>query len=209
MSEEGFVGCLNCHTTRFVSETERTGPEAADHGIGCERCHGPGDHHLRSVELGFSDLAIARPKQATAAQRLKMCKECHGADGVIPPTDSRFVRFQSANFPYSRCVTESNGRLDCVACHDPHRDLVTNNTYYEAKCVACHGTGEVDKVPGRSNELRFEPVAASSCPINTTSGCIGCHMPKAREVVPFTDFTDHHIRVHTTVMPPNKGEPKQ
>jgi hypothetical protein len=87
LSEESFRNCLNCHTTRFTSERERrrNGPEIADRGIGCERCHGPADHHLRAVASDFPEPAIARPRLATPAQLLNLCGQCRGPDGVIPP----------------------------------------------------------------------------------------------------------------------------
>jgi hypothetical protein len=166
----------------------------ADHGIGCERCHGPGDHHVRAVESGFDQLAIARPKLATPARRLKLCAQCHSTDGVIPPADPRFIRFQATTLPYSRCVSESGGRLDCVACHDPHRDVETNSAHYEIRCLACHGEkrGPEVSAPG----VRVEAVAASQCKVNVSNGCITCHMPKVEKIMPFMSFTDHHIRVH-------------
>ena len=39
-------GCLFCHTNRF----DQAGREPVFHGltIGCERCHGPGELHVRS-----------------------------------------------------------------------------------------------------------------------------------------------------------------
>ena len=184
LSEEGLAKCLDCHTTRFISERDRSGPEAADRGIGCERCHGPADHHLRAVDLGFPDLAIARPKVATPAQRMELCKQCHGADGVIPPADPRFIRFQAANLPFSRCVTESGGRLDCVACHDPHRDLETDPAYYEARCLACHGGGGASPRSGDTSGLRVEAVPASRCPVNAKADCIGATCRRSRRSCP-------------------------
>ena len=65
LSDAGLRGCLDCHSTRYPPSEGKRSPEAADRGIGCERCHGPGDHHLRAVEAGFPQLAIARPKLAT------------------------------------------------------------------------------------------------------------------------------------------------
>ena len=44
--------------------------------------------------------------------------------------------------------------------------------------------------------LRVEAVPASRCPVNAKADCIGCHMPKVEQVMPFTAFTDHHIRIH-------------
>ena len=187
LSEESFRNCLNCHSTRFTSEQDRGGPEVADHGIGCERCHGPADHHLRAMASEFPQPAIARPRLATPAQRLNLCGQCHGPDGVIPPADPRFIRFQAANLPYSRCVTESGGRLDCVACHDPHTNLETRPAHYETRCLACHGGGTF--AGGRDQGIHLEVVAAKPCPVNAATDCVRCHMP-------FTSFTDHHIRIH-------------
>jgi cytochrome c len=191
LSEEGFRACVDCHTTQFAASERVPGPEAADHGIGCERCHGPGDNHIRAVESGFPQLAIARPKLATPAQRVALCGQCHSADGETPPSDPRFVRFQATTLAYSRCVTESGGRLDFVACHNPHRNVETSPARYEARCLSCHGGNKPPKEPTTA-------VRAAHCPVNAKANCLNCHMPKVENVLPFTSFTDHHIRVHRT-----------
>ena len=53
--------CLFCHTTNFRAVLDEKGPEAKDLSIGCERCHGPGGHHIAAAEAGFADLAILNP----------------------------------------------------------------------------------------------------------------------------------------------------
>lgn len=197
IGEGRFRECVHCHATRFRPGPTAAGPEAADRGIGCERCHGPGGNHLLAIESGFPQPAIARPKRATPADRRAICAQCHSADGTIPPENPRYIRFQSTTLPFSRCLTEGGGRLDCVACHDPHRDAETRPAYYEARCLACHGGGAAGNGPAPEfGPIRLEPVAAGRCPVNPRSDCLGCHMPKVKDVVPFTTFTDHHIRVH-------------
>lgn len=183
--------CLHCHSTRYRSPDDRSGPEATDQGIGCERCHGPGESHLKAIEEGFSEPAIARPKVATPAERSRLCAGCHAADGKIPPSDPRFIRFQSTTLPFSRCVSESGGLLDCVACHDPHRNLEQEPTHYEARCLTCHG----EPAPADPN-IRLKRFEATPCPVNRKGGCLPCHMPSVPEVLPFTAFTDHHVRIH-------------
>ncbi|MGE3820090.1 MAG: tetratricopeptide repeat protein [Isosphaeraceae bacterium] len=183
--------CLHCHSTRYRSPEDRAGPEVQDHGIGCERCHGPGESHLKSIETGFPELAIARPKIATPAERARLCAGCHAADGKIPPSDPRFIRFQSTTLPFSRCVSESGGRLDCVACHDPHRNSTQDASHYEARCQVCHAPDGKD-----DPKIRLERFPASGCPVNAKADCLNCHMPRVPEVLPHTAFTDHHIRIH-------------
>ena len=67
LAGDGVRRCLYCHTTNLRAILTARGPEAADHAIGCERCHGPGGHHVAAVEAGFFDSAIANPSQAPAA----------------------------------------------------------------------------------------------------------------------------------------------
>lgn len=190
--------CLGCHTTDARAARERIAPLAADRGIGCERCHGPGGNHLAAVAANFSDMAIARPRLASAEQVTKLCAECHSPLGrSVQPTDPDAVRFQGTTLPWSRCSTESSGRLSCVTCHDPHKDADTSHLAYEAKCLTCHGPATSASAAAKRSS---HPVPAGmrrvACPVSPTADCIRCHMPKTSSAVAHTTFTDHHIRIH-------------
>ena len=125
-------------TPRLCWETP--GPEAADHSIGCEKCHGPGGNHLLAIAAKFPDPAIARPNLASGARVVKICAQCHSPRGkTVSPDDPNSVRFQGTTLTWSRCYTESNDALDCVTCHDPHRNAVTSPSHYETRCLSCHG----------------------------------------------------------------------
>ncbi len=88
--------CIHCHATWYravdLSQKGPRGPEARDHGIGCERCHGPGLNHVKAVESGFAEPAIALTSKTPSEPRLKSCTECHAADGSIQPSDPEFTR---------------------------------------------------------------------------------------------------------------------
>lgn len=187
LSPSGFRDCLHCHATRYRSPHDRSGPEALDRGIGCERCHGPGGNHAPAIRSGFAEPAIGRPKGATGPQRMKICAECHASDGTFAPSHPQYIRFQSSTMPNSKCFTQSQGKLDCLTCHDPHKKMETSAAHYESKCLSCHGT----KAEATAAEFRRVP-----CPVNPARDCLKCHMPTVDEVVPHTSFTDHHIRVH-------------
>ena len=193
--------CLSCHTTWFrsvargVSSTGR--PERADRGIGCERCHGPGLNHVKSVESGYAELAIALGSRTSSQARLKSCVECHAADGSIEPSDPEFTRAQGTTFLFSRCYTASKDRFSCTTCHDPHRAVNTESKRYELKCLACHDgkkTLEPD-LPDRSTKGHATR-EARICPVNAKANCISCHMPTVEDPTRRSRFTDHHIRVH-------------
>jgi tetratricopeptide (TPR) repeat protein len=199
LTDDAVRRCLLCHVTapRFVHDTY--GPLPSDHGIGCERCHGPGENHLLAVAAKFPDLSIARPTMASGARIVALCAQCHSPRGRSTTPDDPFsVRFQGTTLTWSRCFTESNDALDCTTCHDPHRNVVTSMAHYESKCLSCHpGPGSKRAAPSQARRADVaEKAARTVCPVNRTEGCIGCHMPAVKNVVPHSTFTDHFIRVH-------------
>jgi hypothetical protein len=196
LGTRGLQKCLHCHTTWFraaepIPSLPR-GPEALDRGIGCERCHGPGLNHDKAVASGFADLAIGRTRHTPPRQLLRSCDECHGSNSSVEPSDPEFTRVQTTTLMFSRCFTATDGGIHCATCHDPHRDLDTNPSHYDVKCLGCHGS------PAPTAGSRAAPSAhhGAVCPINATADCTSCHMPKVQDPSRRTRFTEHHIRVH-------------
>jgi predicted CXXCH cytochrome family protein len=146
LGRDGVRRCLYCHTTNFHAVLVDSGPEAADHSIGCERCHGPGANHVTAVDAGFSDLAILNPGRASASEINEWCGKCHSMHrpGNIdaPRTDPVWYRFQALALTWSRCYNESGGSLSCITCHDPHRNVEKSAARNEAICLQCHRSGD-------------------------------------------------------------------
>jgi len=202
LTEDALRRCLGCHVTNAPAILRASGPGASDHGIGCEKCHGPGENHLLAIKAGFPDRfpdpAIIDPRMASGSRLVALCTECHGKENTSPD-DPTSVRFQGKTLPWSRCFQESQDKLDCITCHDPHRNAVTTSAHYEAKCLSCHSGAAAPgntKYPVRTVNNLSETSRAAACPVNPSSGCIACHMPKVKNVVPHSSFTDHFIRVH-------------
>ena len=80
----------------------------------------------------------------------------------------------------SKCYSATDERIRCVACYDPHREVVREAAFYDAKCLACHGRAAT------------KPLKA--CPV-AKKDCVTCHMPKIE--LPGSDnlFSDHQIRI--------------
>ena len=201
LTDDGVRRCFACHVTNPQAQLETPGPEAADRAIGCEKCHGPGGNHLLAVAAKFPDLAIARPALVSGASVVKICAQCHSPRGkTVVPDDPSSVRFQGTTLTWSRCYTESKDRLDCATCHDPHRNVSTTASRYEAKCLVCHASNQTEEASNPKERLRrfdlTEAPHAMICPVNPATGCISCHMPTVKGVIPHSPFTDHFIRVH-------------
>ncbi len=197
---DGVMRCLYCHVTRsrdFRDPAPAGGPSASasDRSIGCERCHGPGGNHLRAIDHDFQDAkgsfdyAISSVPASAGMAASGSCIECHtvGLPHEIArnPDDPRYVRSPGATFSASRCVTESNGAMSCLTCHDPHGEANHSAAFYEAKCLNCHAASTQSSAP-----------KAARCPVNPVKNCLDCHMPKIPRPELHSKLTDHFIRIH-------------
>jgi CxxC motif-containing protein (DUF1111 family) len=95
------------------------------------------------------------------------------------------VRFQPYRLTNSKCYEGTDPRISCVACHDPHQDVVREDSTYDPKCLACHAA---------ASHAASSAVSAKSCPV-AKENCVSCHMPKVTLPNGHMTFTDHEIRV--------------
>jgi tetratricopeptide (TPR) repeat protein len=204
-AREGAVRCLYCHATNVRGGKVRVGPESADHGIGCERCHGPGRNHLQAVSGQFVDMSIAGSSQTSTKDLTRLCNECHSLHSPevardVPRTDPIWHRSPGISFLWGHCVVESGERFDCLTCHDPHRPAETSAAFYEARCLSCHAATPPDRAASgpkaavAREDSRPAP-AARICPVNPRRRCLDCHMPRVRDETLHIALTDHYIRV--------------
>jgi Cytochrome c554 and c-prime len=206
--------CLHCHATWFRSVKTGVpgprGPEAGDHGIGCERCHGPGLNHVKAVSSGFAELAIALTSATPSIDQLRSCTGCHASDGTVPPSDPEFTRAQGTTFLFSRCFIASKGTFRCTTCHDPHLPVETAASHYEAKCLNCHA----ETLPPRDSDHQSAGApkhgrqTMPSCPVSPGKDCLACHMPRVEDRSRRSRFTDHHIRTHPELAAAHALQPR-
>jgi len=193
--------CLFCHANRAERVTSainryRT-PVFQGHAIGCERCHGPGELHVRRpTVVDGRDTTIVNPADLEPSIRDAVCEQCHliGPRRVVHAgsrsEDYRpglpFYRFwsvfvaaanagdkrfagQPEQMHESRCYRASQGQLGCISCHDPHVLPAPEEkaAYFRERCLACHA----DQGCRLSAKLRQERARGDDC--------VGCHMPRA------------------------------
>jgi hypothetical protein len=206
--------CLFCHANHaeHIPGTRNRYREPVFQGlaIGCERCHGPGERHIKSGE----PYDIVNPRRLEPALREAVCQQCHleGQARVVHrgrqlydyrpgmPFEafySVFVASRGAGgerkavnhveqMYSSRCFQRSRAtkKMGCISCHNPHESVPEDRrvTYYRDRCLKCH-KGSGCRVP--------EPVRLKK---NPADSCIACHMPTYANVdVAHTASTDHRI----------------
>lgn len=183
--------CFSCHTSQDVFDG-KLNLDKVHPGITCENCHGAGGLHVETMEASHgqpvNDANIFSPGTLAAADMNDFCGSCHRTSKDVLDTrirDIRNIRFQPYRLENSRCYDPSDTRITCVACHNPHRELVTDLASYDTNCLACHA-GAVKKVLHAT---------APACP-KATRNCVSCHMPKLELPGSHYAFTDHYIRVN-------------
>ena len=181
--------CVACHSGRALE------------AISCDRCHGPVEEHLRRPLPG----SIVNPAKLAAAARDSVCEQCHLAGVTRIPNPGKgfadfrpgerleevFTVYVRASSPAdarpfkvishaeqlarSACARNSQGRLWCGSCHNPHPSTPATARTYAAVCQSCHA--------GKLAESH--PKAAD---------CVSCHMTKRpAQDGGHTVFTDHRI----------------
>ena len=175
------------------------------------------------------DDPIVNPRKLSSSQRESVCNQCHlqGLDEVLRygRTDfdfrpgmnlgevwSVFVEGTGVvasgqttavshvqQMQASQCFQESDGRLGCISCHDPHRvpQPDERRDFFNSRCASCHSD--------RSCSLPVAERQANSA----GDSCIDCHMPRLGAVdVPHTSQTDHRVLKRPT-QPAPESEPSQ
>jgi hypothetical protein len=208
--------CLFCHANRVepvagtVNRYRR--PIFRGHTIGCERCHGPGELHVRRpLMVDGRDLTIVNPADLEPSLRDAVCEQCHLSghrrvarldrrsedyrpglafhrfwtvlELAAAPAEKRFVG-QVEQMHESRCFRASRGQLGCISCHDPHRLPAPGEevAYYRQRCMECH-TDRGCRLPTAVRLARGRDDA-----------CTGCHMPRSRSSDVFhAATTDHRV----------------
>jgi hypothetical protein len=202
--------CFGCHTT---ASTTKSGfdPRTPFPGVTCEACHGPGARHVAAMKSGNYDAgvrAILNPLQLHPVASVDFCGACHRTSRDVE-LDSPVrratlnVRFQPYRLENSRCWKEGKGdaRITCLSCHDPHLPLATDPASYDSTCMHCHRAAGAEAKETRADKSIHEADTGinkdderTACPVGVKL-CVTCHMPKFKNPLLHTTFTDHWIRI--------------
>jgi hypothetical protein len=188
--------CFGCHT----SDSQVNGKLSLDSfrpGVRCEHCHAGTSTHWNDSLNGIFDTSPPDLRKLTSEDISNFCGQCHRSWETVVRNHWRgnlTVRFQPYRLANSKCFDGADARIGCIACHDPHVDVVRQDSAYDAKCLACH-SAEAGAVK-RPISADWAPNLRQAliCP-TAKSDCVSCHMPKVKLPNGHLTFTDHEIRV--------------
>jgi tetratricopeptide (TPR) repeat protein len=182
------ITCERCHgpaadhlakpSAATILNPAKLAPERRD--AVCEQCHLGGEARIlnpgkqfadyrpgESLEDTFSAYVFNRPAAAPAGHALKVVSHVE-------------------QLAESACARESQGRMWCSTCHDPHDKPADPVAYYRERCQQCHVAAELESHP------------------KPAQNCIGCHMPRRKTYDgSHTAFSDHQIQRR----PAESGDP--
>ena len=192
LTEMAAKACFGCHSTNAISH-DKLDFQSLKPGVSCEHCHLGANQHLSDILDGKTESIPPDLGKRSSEEISEFCGKCHRTWETVVRSHWRGeanVRFQPYRLANSKCFNGADSRISCIACHDPHQQVITNESYYDAKCLACHSSSiKISKTSSATNIP-----TKKSCPISK-SNCVSCHMPKVKMLGGHLTYTDHEIRI--------------
>lgn len=217
--------CLFCHNAYPQVEANSDKhwqphlfPAILPQGTGCQRCHGPGGEHVKTVLSGNADLktihnSIVNPAKLEVAERDSICFQCHmlpsvdltGPRKFDKPTYSFRPGEDINNYMHHVDVVDSKVKREdrFEINHHAYRlrqSACFNQSEGALSCISCHNPHK--KVTAAKQAEHYGKVC-QSCheqqkhkpALTDNTDCISCHMPQRRtQDVVRVVMTDHKIQ---------------
>jgi len=184
--------CMFCHNAypevpegSDVHHAAQLFSKQLPHGTGCQRCHGPGAEHVRTVISGETDQdkirnAIVNPKRLAFMQQEDVCLQCHMQPSVAIPSIRQLGR-ADYSFRPGQSLGDYMVQIDVKEAgkayherfeinHHPYR-LWQSQCYQKSRgelnCLSCHDPHRKIKPAQRTEHYR--------------AVCLNCHQEKAQD----------------------------
>lgn len=197
MKQQTSIGCERCHGPGELHVAERRMEDSQT---------------LKPINDSDPkvDTSIVNPKHLSVELRLAICQQCHFSGKAEVEVRGRQLSEYRPGLPFhlflaqftvnedprspkrtaqqieqmrlSKCFIQSEGKMDCTSCHDPHSNPSDElkAEHYRQSCLKCHG--EPDCKESSSNRQ------------TVNDNCVVCHMPTStNNVVAHTSQVDHSI----------------
>lgn len=213
--------CVSCHTS-YLEEYSTANDryrKPSRLGIGCERCHGPGELHVKQMVgeklegLSAGAKTIVNPKKLPYQQQLDVCNQCHlqGKAWALLGENTWFDYRPGTPLKTHRSVYFPAAiRKDVVEVGDSPQRLALSRCFKESNgtmtCFTCHNPHKSIKtfpIEHYNNKciachvVEKLPGASSRFAHSAKDDCVSCHMNRtgSDNTLHGVSSTDHWIRV--------------
>ena len=210
--------CISCHNS-YLNESQAS----RDHyvapyslGIGCERCHGPGELHVEQAS-GAGGAAregpptIVNPARLPPQEKLDVCQQCHlmGKAWVLRDMDDWFGYRPGVKLETHRSVYFPRETLkEVVEVGDSPQRLALSQCFKQSNgaltCITCHNPHYSIKTFSTDHYRQkcmgchsISSLEGGSYVHRETDNCVSCHMNRTGtdNTLHGVSSTDHWIRV--------------
>jgi len=214
--------CISCHNAMPKMEEGSDFKFASiGKGIDCERCHGPGELHVKQRSIGEGvdvkkeiDPTIVNPRKLSWDRQIDLCQRCHLQGLNVLKEGKKFTDFKpgmqlSSIFEIYLPEYEGQNASFDMANHSQRFQMSKcfiegNKENLDFTCISCHN-------PHVSVNMTGVEVYNSACKnchkdkgctetteklASAKNNCVSCHMPPSgSEDIPHVSVHDHYIRV--------------
>jgi Tetratricopeptide repeat/Cytochrome c554 and c-prime len=219
--------CLTCHND-YPTAVEGSLNKYSNipSGIACERCHGPGEVHVREKLAGklidtsmHIDYSIINPKDLPKQLQMDLCQRCH-LQGIAVLQDGKTFYDFKPGMPLSEVVqvflpryTDSHEKFIMASQADRLRLSKCYTLSEEMTCLTCHhphhSVRKAEKADFNKPCMschKLKAVVECAIPLATRdiqqNNCVSCHMPPSGSTdIPHVNITDHFIGKTTAKRP--------
>jgi tetratricopeptide (TPR) repeat protein len=213
--------CTSCHNempTQFILGSENKYGKTPM-AINCERCHGPGEAHIKKIQAGdltdtskYIDYSIVNPKKLSVELQFQVCQRCHLQGNAVLAEGKSFLDFKPGMHlkdvmdVYLPRFTDSKEKFIMASHVDRFKAskcFINSKSY---TCTSCHNPHVSVK---ETNTIKFNQ-QCKSCHSTANKGicsasqierdkkddnCVSCHMPPSNSIdIPHVTVHDHFVR---------------
>ena len=211
-SREIGLECMSCHNAHSNHEEESLNKYSQiPQGIDCERCHGPGEEHVKRKLAGeiidtskYIDYSIVNPAKLALDLQFDVCQRCHLQGTSILAPGKSFESFKPGMHLEDVMDTYlPRYEDDHSFIMASHADRLKQSSCFknsEITCISCHNphksvtTLKTDYFDNKCMQCH------NICEDEQTQDCASCHMPKSSSTdIMHVSITDHKIGIHKKI----------
>ncbi len=199
--------CHNAHPTHDITSDNKY--EHVLNGIDCERCHGPGELHVKRKLAGelvdtskYIDYTIVNPSRLDKKLQFDVCQRCHLQGTTVLNDSSDFTDYKPGMHLHEYMETYipkyDNDNSFIMASHVDR--LMQSSCYQNSDitCISCHNPHKSVQTLDNNYFDNKCKQCHQECDETEVNNCVSCHMPKSNTLdIMHVSITDHKIGIHS------------